>query len=208
VLTVSADDYGYSPRYNAGIMRVARAGAIDAVGAMVLGPCCDPAPLLAAGVEIGLHIESPGEAAPAEPRRQAEHFAELFGRAPDYLDGHQHCHAMAPLDRETEDLALELGIRVRSTSSRHRDRLRSRGVDTPDLLIGRLSQSEPVLPAELAAALEGGRLDAGWTEWMVHPGYRDPAAGSSYDAGREEDLELLLRLAETPAYGRLREPTT
>ena len=30
---------------------------------------------------------------------------------------------------------------------------------------------------------------------MVHPGYRDAEAGSSYDAAREEDLGLVLGIS-------------
>ncbi len=57
-LIVTADDWGYCERYNAGIEQAARAGAIDAVSAMVLRPDCDPA-IAASGVEVGLHLELP-----------------------------------------------------------------------------------------------------------------------------------------------------
>ena len=69
-LLITADDYGYSPRYNAGILRAAHRGAIDAASAMVTRPWCDPAPLLASGVEVGLHLELIGEARVDHPLGQ------------------------------------------------------------------------------------------------------------------------------------------
>ena len=48
-------------------------------------------------------------------------------------------------------------------------------------------------------------MPAGITEWMVHPGRRDPASGSSLDAAREEDLMLLLELQATEVLAPLRE---
>jgi hypothetical protein len=38
------------------------------------------------------------------------------------------------------------------------------------------------------------KLEPGTTIWFTHPGRPDPASGSDYDAAREEDLELLLRM--------------
>jgi predicted glycoside hydrolase/deacetylase ChbG (UPF0249 family) len=206
-LIVTADDWGYSARYNAGIEEALGAGAVDAVSAMVMRPACDPGPLRESGVEVGLHLELPEALAHREareaPRRQADAFARIFGRPPDYIDGHQHCHAKLPVATATEDLALELRVPVRAVGEDHRFRLKERGIPSADRVVGRMNEREPVLPRVLADALEEGALPWGITEWMVHPGRNDPDSGSSYDRGREEDLALLLRLAEdqmlTPA---------
>jgi hypothetical protein len=199
-LIVTADDWGYSPRYNAGIERAARARAVDAVSAMVLRPACEPQPLLECGVEVGLHLEPPGSkdrrAVLDAPRRQAELFEALFGRAPDYIDGHHHCHAELPIATAAEDLALELGVPVRAVGEDHGFRLSERGIATADRLIGRVSERDPALPRLLSVALAEGALPPGATEWVVHPGEPDPDAGSSYDIGREEDLALVLELAD------------
>ena len=56
-LVISADDYGYWPSYNAGILEAIEAGALDAVSAMVEREYCDPKPLIETVVEVGLHIE-------------------------------------------------------------------------------------------------------------------------------------------------------
>jgi chitin disaccharide deacetylase len=188
VLIITADDYGYARGYNRGILRAADKGAIDAVSAMVGRRWCEPAPLLDAGVEIGLHLELPGE----EPAAQLERFQQVFGRPPAFLNGHNHCHARAAVAGAVAELAAARGLPVRSVDAEHRRALRAAGVATPDRLIGRMDPSEPVMPSEFA---QGAPPPPGVTEWMVHPGYADSESGSSYDRAREEDLDLLLRVS-------------
>lgn len=200
-LLITADDYGYSRRINEGILIAARAEAIDAASAMAGRPWCDPGPLFATGVAIGLHLEpaGPGESADAAVERQGRRFERLFGQPPEHIDGHHHCHASAPLAEAAERLADLLGVRVRSVSAEHRDGLRTRGLACPERLVGRMSPQDPVEPAEVTAAAAGGSLPPGLTEWAVHPGLSDPELGSAYDGGREEDLATLLELALNPA---------
>jgi predicted glycoside hydrolase/deacetylase ChbG (UPF0249 family) len=205
-LVITADDYGYRPAYDAGILEAVEAGAVDAVSAMV-GHGVDPEPLLATRVEIGLHLElgempHSGPTGPVEREvvidalhEQLGRFEDLFGRAPAYLDGHHHCHARPGLAPEIARIATRRNLPVRSVDARHRRLLRGVGVPTADRLVGRLSESEPPLPAELARVLEGGDPPPGVTEWMVHPGHRDPHGASSFDAAREQDLELVVDLA-------------
>lgn len=194
-LIIAADDYGYWPSYNRGIFEAIDRGMIDAVSAMVEREHCEPEPLLASGVEIGLHLEfegrwgrRSGKAARRALEVQLDRFARMFGRWPAYIDGHHDCHARAEMLSHIDDRAGQLGLPVRSVSADHRQLLRERGIPTEDHLIGRLSPEEP-LPGK---ALE--RLLPGTTIWFVHPGRPDPESGSSYDAARQEDLELLLRL--------------
>jgi chitin disaccharide deacetylase len=200
-LLITADDYGYSRRVNDGILVAARAGAIDAVSAMVGRPECEPEALLATGVRVGLHLEPPGEdeAPEGAVARQAERFEELFGRPPGHLDGHHHCHGSAPLAGPAERLAARHGLPVRAISSGHRERLRRQGIECPDRIVGRMSEADPVQPAALTALRSGGALPPGLTEWVVHPGFADPGLRSAYDAGREEDLTVLLELASARA---------
>jgi hypothetical protein len=199
-LIVTADDWGYSPRYNEGIEQAARAGAVDAVSVMVLREAADPKPLLDCGVEVGLHLELPessGRIAVLEaPRRQADEFAQKFGRPPAFIDGHHHCHAALPIATAAEDLALEMRLPVRAVGEDHRFRLEERGISSPDRIVGRLHEHEPPLPRVLSDAMKEGALPWGVTEWVVHPGMSDPNSGSDYDCGREEDLTLLLEIAE------------
>jgi predicted glycoside hydrolase/deacetylase ChbG (UPF0249 family) len=193
-LIITADDYGYWPTYNEGILAAIEAGAIDAVSAMVDREHCDPAPLLECGVEVGLHIEfegrwGPRSAAPARTalRVQMDRFVDLFHRWPAFLNGHRHCHARPEMATPVLQTAQQIGVPVRSVGRDHRQWLRERGVATPDLLIGRLRTHEPVEPPELRS------LPRGVTEWCVHPGYPDAESGSEYDLARREDLDAVLR---------------
>jgi predicted glycoside hydrolase/deacetylase ChbG (UPF0249 family) len=199
-LIITADDWGYSPRYDAGIEEAARAGAVDAVSVLALRPASDPQPLLDCGVEIGLHLELPERRGRREvldaPRRQVEAFGHLFGAPPDYIDGHHHCHAALPLATAAEDLALELRVPMRAVGEDHRFRLEERRIPSPDRLVGRMHEDEPALPQLLIEAIEEEAMPWGTTEWAVHPGHRDPDGDSSYDSGREEDLAQLLRLKD------------
>lgn len=202
-LVVVADDYGYAPAYDAGILEAARAGAIDAVSAMAMRDP-EPEPLLESGVEVGLHLELEDrireegavevEEVGLELARQLLRFGELFDRHPAYLDGHHHCHARSPgTALAVAGLARRERLAVRSVDAGHRRLLREHGVLTADRLLGRLTESEPAMPAELETWLRGQPPD-GVTEWMVHPGHA--GGGSSFDRGRAEDLELLLELGD------------
>lgn len=218
-LIVTAEDYGYWPSYSRGILEAAAAGAVDSVSALVLRESCDPGPLLATGVEVGLHLELEGwaggplaargrRAGPAERERavaelsaQLRRFEALFGRPAAYVDGHRHCHAAPGLASAIGRAVGERGLALRSIDPNHGRMLRCLGVATPDRLLGRLDDREPALPAELRAALEAtGALPPGVSEWMVHAGRPDAASGSGYDRGRGEDLELVLALGDREAW--------
>jgi predicted glycoside hydrolase/deacetylase ChbG (UPF0249 family) len=180
---------------------------------MVSREGCDSESLAETGVEVGLHLELPPQVTrPWGPRGferrvarwalegQLDRFEELFGRPPAYVDGHHHCHACsAEVAAAVARVARERGVAVRSVAPRHRELLRLAGVATPDLVVGRTDPAEALVPPELRHAIEEeGELPSGVVEWMVHPGYADPGAGSSYDEAREEDLRLLLDLAGEP----------
>jgi chitin disaccharide deacetylase len=228
-LILTADDYGYAPGYDAGILDAARAGAVDAVGVMVgVGRDPDPEPLLATGVEIGLHLElgrveagrrlglgpapadrrragpAARDAAVAELERQLGEFERRCERPPAFVDGHRHCHAAPGLGAAIGRACAERGLPLRSVSASHRRTLRCLGAATQDRLIGRLSDDEPLPPPQITAWIETGSGPPGVTEWMVHPGHPDPASGSTYDAGRAEDLELVVRLAREPVLATAR----
>lgn len=198
-LIITADDYGYAPAYDEGIAEAARAGAVDAVSAMVTRGEPDPAPLAESGVEVGLHLELGASSL----EEQLTEFERRFGRPPAYLDGHHHCHARGPAAVAVANLARERGLPVRSVDARHRRLLRCKGVATPDRLVGRNSEDEPALPEEVAALIRGDGPE-GATEWMTHPGRAEATSGSRYDAAREEDLRLLLELASAATLRAIR----
>jgi predicted glycoside hydrolase/deacetylase ChbG (UPF0249 family) len=195
LLVITADDYGYWPSYNQGILEAIEMGAIDCVSAMVEREHCDPEPLLDSGAEIGLHIEfegrwGPRSGAPARTslRVQLERFGDIFGRWPSFLNGHKHCHARPELATPVFQTAQQIGAPVRSVNPDHRQWLRERGIDTPDLLLGRMESKEDAEPVELRD------LPLGVTEWVTHPGHPDSESGSTYDLARQEDLALLQKV--------------
>jgi chitin disaccharide deacetylase len=213
-LIITADDYGYSPGYDEGIVEAAGAGAVDSVSVLVTRESLDVAPLVATGVETGLHLELPPEltegerAGPRERdaalravREQLDAFESALGHPAAYLDGHRHCHVHAGLASAVAREAARRELPLRSVDAGHRRMLRREGVATPDRLIGRYSEEpDGALPVELRPVVDGQEeLRPGITEWMVHPGHPDPSSGSGYDQAREEDLDLLLSLCLLPA---------
>lgn len=192
-LIITADDFGLWPSYDEGILEAVRANAIDAVSVMVRRVEALPGELQEWGGAVGVHLEAESAGLlGGEVGEQVDSLARLLGRVPDYVDGHHHCHTEPEVAGEVAALAAAMDLAVRSVGDEHRALLRTHGVRTPDRFIGRYEEWEPVLPAELSC------LRAGWTEWMVHPGCPGEGSGSSYDAGRVEDLEMLLEL-ELPA---------
>ena len=187
---ITADDYGYRPAYDGGIVLAARAGALDRVSVMATRDF-DAAALLETDVAIGLHLE-PGLSVAEQVRR----FEEAIGRPPQFIDGHRHCHAEPRIALAVTPIARELGVPVRAINPPHRAQLRNAGVRTTDRLVGRMFEHHAALPLEIQRWLTSGRELAGTTEWVVHPGYRDPENPSSYDSGRPEDLALLLELGD------------
>lgn len=203
-LTITADDFGLHPSYDRGMLEAARAGALDAVSVMILRSPARLDEVLGYEVAVGLHLEAgPGDGlTERSAHAQVAGFERVAGRSPDYLDGHHHCHAAPSITAAVAALAADLDIPVRSVDARHRRLLRRGGVLTPDLLVGRYEESEAVIPAELTDPPAPAR----WIEWMVHPGHPDPAAPSSYNWGRGEDLEALLAFEPPPDMVRAARP--
>ncbi len=200
-LTIAADDFGMSAEYDRGMIEAARAGAVDGVGVMIGRSHGRLPELLATPIAVGLHIETrAGERlTERELAGQLAEFERAVGRLPDYVDGHHHCHAGAAAAMVAA-VAAGRGLPVRSVDPAHRRLLRAAGVATSDLLVGRYEEDEPVLPPELESPPPGVRS----IEWMVHPGHPDPVSGSSYDAGREEDLAAVLSFEPPPGIERAR----
>jgi len=127
-IVVCGDDFGMNGDIDEGMITLAAMGRLSAVSCLSLGPTfLANAPRLAAqDADLGLHVnftEPLGGGADADlpslPRlilrayarrlpvdwidrhlaRQFDAFEAAFGRAPDYVDGHQHVHQL-PVIRE------------------------------------------------------------------------------------------------------------
>ncbi len=120
-IVLCADDFGMNASIDAGILELAARGRLSGASCLVDGPTFhDGAPRLAASrLQVGLHLnftESFGQPGPCRPlgaliasaylrrlppsalrasvRRQLDVFQDRIGRAPDYVDGHQHVHQL------------------------------------------------------------------------------------------------------------------
>ena len=117
-IVLCADDYGTGPCVDGAIRALVDAGRLGAVSCQVAAPgFAASAPPLAGRaerVDLGLHLDlAPGRAGlrglllrsalgaidgPAVARAvdaQLDAFERAFGRAPDFVDGHQHVHQLA-----------------------------------------------------------------------------------------------------------------
>ena len=148
-IALCADDFGRTETACRSIVELAEIGAISSTSCMVDAPWSGRyAAALKPGrrFAVGLHLNlTEGEASyrrvtvkrlivqsyafairdrsalRAEIRRQIECFTQLFGRAPDFVDGHEHAHQL-PVIRELllEELTGRYGhdMAVRSTVPR------------------------------------------------------------------------------------------
>ncbi|BDG07734.1 carbohydrate deacetylase [Anaeromyxobacter paludicola] len=194
-LVVNADDLGYDPEIDRGILEAARAGAVTSATAMVDTPFVARALAEApASLGVGLHLVlAPGlegDALAREVARQLARFEALRGRPPTHLDGHKHAHLRPGALEAVAAAAKANGLPVRSTDAASRARLRDLGVRTADAFLGDAALRPCWTADRLLAAL--ARVGEGTTELMAHPGYRPAVARTSFGAEREEELRALL----------------
>lgn len=114
-ITVNVDDLGLAPAVNTAVLHLAEMGRIHAASFMSLGQmgAGEAAALQNLGVDIGLHLDLTALAAQgclktvmlrswlrrwdnntlsALIARQLDAFEDQIGRAPVFVDGHQHVH--------------------------------------------------------------------------------------------------------------------
>ena len=144
-LIVNADDFGYSPGVNAGILRAHADGIVTSTSVMVRWPAAASAKQVAVDfprLALGLHVDL-GEWAykdgawsaqylvlrdgardesqvSAEVARQLDAFREIVGRDPSHMDSHQHVHREEPLRSVMRRMADRMGIPLRHFSPRVR----------------------------------------------------------------------------------------
>jgi chitin disaccharide deacetylase len=194
LLIVNADDLGYDPEIDRGILEAHARGVVGSATAMVETPF-SAAALAAApdSLGLGLHVvltpRLSRAAAAASVRQQISRFEELRGAPPTHLDSHKHAHAAPAVLAAFAEVALERRLPVRSVDAAMRALLRARGVATPDAFLGDAALRPGWTEASLLRALE--RLPEGSVEIMVHPGYRPSNVRTSFGAEREIELRAL-----------------
>jgi predicted glycoside hydrolase/deacetylase ChbG (UPF0249 family) len=225
-LIVNADDFGYTERVSAGILRAHRDGIVTSTTLMTNAPHTDGAAKLARAdpsLDIGVHlvvtydrptgdvkrlrtlVDKDGkffrpkellardidrEEALLEYRAQYQKARRLLGRAPTHLDSHHWVHDHPALEWAIGELALETGAAARIHSDEQRDRLRARGVRTPDHFTREFQYEGNVGVEQLLALFEGLAMRSGVTELMCHPGEPDEAMVKRSGYARERPTEL------------------
>lgn len=193
-LIVNADDLGYDPAIDRGILEAHRDGIVTSATAMVDTPFSAAALRDApSSLGVGLHVvlAEPCDAARAaeEIRRQIDRFGALRGAAPTHLDAHKHAHARPGLLAAFAGVAASLGLPVRSVDGAMRAALRARGVRTADAFLGDAALRPCWTPERLRAQLSA--LPEGTSELMAHPGHAPSHARTSFGVEREAELAAL-----------------
>ena len=194
LLLVNADDLGYDPAIDRGILEAHARGIVTSATAMVETPFAAEA-LRAAPptLDVGLHAVLDPSLGPEEAERalrgQLARFEALRGAAPTHLDSHRHAHASPGVLAAFLAVAAERGLPVRSLDAAMRSRLRAAGVPTPDAFLGDAALRPAWTPEALRDALGG--LGEGVTELMAHPGHAPERVRTSFGPEREIELATL-----------------
>ena len=130
------------------------------------------------------------EEALVEYRAQYRKARELLGREPTHLDSHHWVHDHPALEWAIGRLAHETGAAARIHSDEQRDRLRARGVRTPDHFMRDFQHEGKVGVEPLVALLQRIAAKGGTTELMCHPGEPDEALARRSGYARERATEL------------------
>jgi len=190
LLIVNADDYGYFPSFDKGIIECINAGSVTSTTALVKNKNLNPRLIDKLDVGIGLHLDLKNigkQELGSAVEEQFYVFEKVFSRLPTHIDFHKFSDERKEVIDYVSDFALEKSLPVRSKDFKTRDLLKKKGVQTPDAFINSLNLSVEEIILSL------GSLDNGVTELMVHPGYFGAESKSSLNREREEkDLKMLL----------------
>jgi predicted glycoside hydrolase/deacetylase ChbG (UPF0249 family) len=194
LLVVNADDLGYDPEIDRGILEAHARGIVTSATAMVETPFA-PAALRVAprSLGIGLHaVIDPSRgraAAEAALRVQLARFEALRGDAPTHLDSHKHVHAHPQMLPAFAAIAAERDLPVRAIDAAMRAALRASGIATADEFLGDAARRPAWTGAGLVAALAA--VGEGVTELMAHPGHAPSHTRTSFGVEREAELDAL-----------------
>lgn len=225
-LIVNADDFGYTERVSAGVLRAHRDGIVTATTFMTNALHTDGAAELARAtpsLDVGVHlvasygrpladvarvrslVDADGkffrpkqlltrdidrEEALTEYRAQYAKARELLGHDPTHVDTHHWVHDHPALEWAIGELARETGATARIHSDEQRDRLRARGVRTPDHFAREFQYEGKVGVEQLLHLLERLAERDDITELMCHPGEADEDLAKRSGYARERPTEL------------------
>jgi predicted glycoside hydrolase/deacetylase ChbG (UPF0249 family) len=190
-LIVNADDLGYDPEIDRGILEAHRRGIVTSATVMVDTPFSEKAIRDApATLGLGLHaVLDPGlatDTAEAALEKQIGRFTALRGRPPTHLDSHKHAHAAPTILEAFARVAARRDLPVRALDAAMRARLHKAKARCVDHFLGDAALRPCWTLDRLLEALGG--LRPGWSELMCHPGYAPSHAKTSF--GKEREVEL------------------
>jgi predicted glycoside hydrolase/deacetylase ChbG (UPF0249 family) len=216
-LIVNADDLGYDPAVNRGILRAIREGVVTSTTLLVNAPYSGEAVRDVEGCAVGLHFnlarfppawerfprellkdgelsehraaDLPVEVVEGEATAQLERCHRLLGRRPTHVDVHKHLHLNPSVLEGLARAAKRYGVPVRSIDAGMRAALRRADVLTNDHFIGDAGTTAYWTLERFAHKV--ALLQPGVTDLMCHPGYAPSHVKSGYAAQREVELATL-----------------
>jgi predicted glycoside hydrolase/deacetylase ChbG (UPF0249 family) len=205
LLVVNADDLGYDPEIDRGILEAHARGLVTSATAMVDTPFAAAAlraapPTLGLGLHAVLDADLDPGGAERALRAQLARFEALRGAPPTHLDSHKHAHARPGVLAAFAAVARERGLPVRAVDAPMRATLLAAGVATTDAFLGDAARRPAWTPEALVAAVAA--VGDGATELMSHPGYRPSSARTSFGVEREVELRALCDPAAREAVRR------
>lgn len=214
-LIINADDLGYDPAVDRGLLRAMRDGVVSSATLLVNGPCSAAAAAAATGLAVGLHLNLarwrpvspafpasllldgaldearaatlPEEVVARETRAQLLRAQALLGRRPTHLDVHKHLHRHPEVLAGVARVARENGLPVRAVDAPMRASLRAGGVRTTEHFLGEAGREAYWTLARFLQAVEA--LEPGTSEVMCHPGEPPSHLVSGYSQQRLVELE-------------------
>lgn len=182
-LVVNADDFGYSPSVNKGIVEAHKKGIVTSTSVMVDAIASEEAKALTQfnDLSIGLHFAVKDfNHVQNEFKRQLEKFISIVGTNPDHIDTHK----LAATDKGFKDLLSEY-------SRQNNIPIRQFGfAKFIDSFFGMHSHDD-VSVGRLKSAIDQATDD--YNEIMCHVGYSDDylRQHSSYNDMREQELRVI-----------------
>ena len=188
-LIVNADDLGYDPEIDRGILEAHARGIVTRATAMVDTPfaaarCGPRRPRCGVGLHAVLDPAASRAAAEEALRAQLRRFEALRGAPPTHLDSHKHAHAVPapargdrrawPPGRACRSASIDLATRVGAPGRRGGD----------DRSLPGRRRAAPGLDARRRSSRRSTRVEEGVTELMAHPGYPPSHARTSFGPER------------------------
>ncbi len=197
-IVVNADDLGYSPGVNQGIVVAHQRGVVTSASLMVDMPASRDGARLTRelpALSVGLHASltdalgqplvslETGEGCREVLQQQLDCFQELMGQLPTHLDSHHNVHRNRRLLPQFLELAAQHDMPLREHSQ-------VRNLSSFYGQWGGSTHLEQISAQGMIRLLET-EISEGVTEVSCHPGYCDPQLRSSYREEREIELSSL-----------------